>query len=60
MYIYIILYISIYLYIYIYIYISIYIYIYICEQPRGKDTPGYQDLIFYDQYLRRYEQFNEK
>ena len=30
------------------------------EQPRGKDTPGYQDLIFYDQYLRRYEQINEK
>ena len=26
-----------------------------CEQPRGKGTPGYGDLIFYDQYLRRYE-----
>ena len=32
----------------------------ICEQPRGKGTPGYWDLIFYDQYLRRYEQLNEK
>ena len=31
-----------------------------CEQPRGKGTPGYGDLIFYDQYLRRYEQLNEK
>ena len=31
-----------------------------CQQPRGKDTPGYRDLIFYDQYLRRNEQFNEK
>ena len=30
------------------------------EQPRGKGTPGYGDLIFYDQYLRRYEQLNEK
>ena len=30
-----------------------------CEQPRGKDTPGYLDFIFYNQYLRRYEQFNE-
>ena len=32
----------------------------ICEQPRGKDTLGYLDLIFYNQYLGRYEQFNEK
>ena len=24
-----------------------------CEQPRGKDTPRYRDLIFYNQYLRR-------
>ena len=31
-----------------------------CEQPRGKGTPGYWDLIFYYQYLRRYEQLNEK
>ena len=31
-----------------------------CEQPRGKDTPGYWDSKFYDQYLRRYEQFYEK
>ena len=31
-----------------------------CEQPRGKGTPGYGDLIFYDQYLRRYEQLNER
>ena len=30
------------------------------RQPRGKDTPGYWDLIFYDKYLRRYEKFNEK
>ena len=32
----------------------------ICEQPRGKGTPGYGDFIFYEQYLRRYEQVNEK
>ena len=24
------------------------------EQPRGKGTPGYEDLISKDQYLRRY------
>ena len=45
----------------VFMWISIYFHLLnICEQPRGKDTPGYWDLIFYDQYLRRYEQFNEK
>ena len=66
-YIYMYTYIYIYVYIYIYMYvymcdlcIYVYVYIYMCEQPRRKDTPGYLDLIFSNQYLRRYEQFNEK
>ena len=35
-------------------------YVCVCELPRGKGTPGCGDLIFYYQYLRRYEQLNEK
>ena len=31
-----------------------------CEQPRGKGTLGYRDLVFQDQYLRRYERISEK
>ena len=31
------------------LYVCMYVYIYVgpmCEQPRGKGTPGYRDLVF--------------
>ena len=43
---YVCMYVCMYMYMYVSVYVYVYVYVCMCEQPRGKGTPGYRDSVF--------------